>query len=367
MSNNRQKDLKYWLSFSQIQKINPIKFNRIINYFNLLENAWQGNINDFKKAGIDEKLGEEIIIAKNQINPDEELEKLEKENVNIVLITDKKYPKPLKEIFDPPPLLYYRGSLDCLDNFCLAVVGTRKYSTYGQQTTEEITSDLARQNITIISGLALGIDAIAHQACLNTKGLTAAILGSGLDWQNVYPAANRHLAKKIIDNGGVVMSEYPIGTMPARFTFPARNRIVSGLSRGTLVIEAPESSGALITAKHALEQNREVFAIPGSVYNKNSVGANNLIKQGAKMVTTADDILEEFNLQQVLEIIDEKKPDCDSPEEKIILKILSKEPTHVDKIAQSSKLKINALLGLLTMMEIKGIIKDMGGKNYILK
>ncbi|MEK7653280.1 MAG: DNA-processing protein DprA [Patescibacteria group bacterium] len=359
-------EAKYWLAFSQINKIGPVKFRKILRYFNNLKNAWQADTASFIKSGIEEKLAQEIIILRSQINPDEEWEKLAKEKVNFVTITDESYPPLLKEIYDAPPILYFRGSLEPLYNFCLGVVGTRKFSPYGRQAAKEIVSDLSRQGITIVSGLALGIDAIAHEACLQAGGLTAAVLGSGLDWQNIYPSQNRYLANKIIESDGAILSEYPIGTMPAKFTFPMRNRIISGLSLGTLVIEAPESSGALITAKHALEQNREVFALPGSIYSVNSQGTNNLIKQGAKMVTKADDILEEFNLRQIAGFTKEKKIVPESQEEEMIIKILSQEPTHIDKIANESKLKINALASLLTMMEIKGMIKDAGGKNYIL-
>lgn len=358
--------LKYWLALSQIQQIGPIKFQKILNYFKNLEAAWQANAADLINAGLEEKLAQEIIIHKSQINPDEELSKLEKEQVKVTLITDGEYPKLLKEIYSPPPLLYYRGNLTCLNEFCLAVVGTRKYSSYGQQAAREIVSVLAQNGITIVSGLALGIDALAHQACLNVQGQTAAVLGSGIDWQNIYPSSNRHLAQKIIENSGCLISEYPLGTGPAKFTFPVRNRIISGLAIGTLVIEAPESSGALITAKHALEQNREVFALPGSIYHKNSVGANNLIKQGAKMVTSAQDILEELNLQAATQFIVNQKLIPDSREEEIILKILTKEPLHIDKIAEFSKLKINVLSGLLVIMEMKGMVRDLGGKNYVL-
>lgn len=359
-------EAKYWLAFSQIQKIGPIKFQKILGYFNNLKNAWQAEAADFIKAGLEEKLAQEIIILRQGINPNEEWEKLEKEEVNFKTILDNDYPRLLKEIYDAPPILYYRGSLEPLNQFCLAVVGTRKFSPYGRQAAEEIVFDLASQGITIVSGLALGIDAIAHEACLKAKGKTIAVLGSGIDWQNIYPATNRYLAKKIIETGGAVVSEYPIGTMPAKFTFPMRNRIISGLSLGTLVIEAPESSGALITAKHALEQNREVFALPGNIFNYHSQGTNNLIKQGAKLVTKASDILEEFNWQQIADFGAETKITPDSLEEEIILKILSKEPLHIDKIANGSKLKVNVLASLLTMMEIKGMVKDVGGKNYVI-
>ncbi|MBI5765928.1 DNA-protecting protein DprA [Candidatus Falkowbacteria bacterium] len=266
----QNRNLKYWLAFSQIRIIGATRFQKLIKRFPDLESAWRADLMALMDAGFEEKLAHEIIIARSQINPDQELEKLEKENLKPCLFIDEDYPTLLKQIFDPPALLYYHGSLNSLQNFCLAVVGTRKFSPYGKQTVLEIVADLSRQKITIVSGLAWGIDALAHEACLENSGLTAAILGSGADWQSIYPSTNRYLAKKIMENGGAVISEYPIGAIPAKQNFPLRNRIISGLSLGTLVIEAKESSGSLITAKYALDQNREVFAVPGSIYNKNS-------------------------------------------------------------------------------------------------
>jgi DNA processing protein len=357
--------LKYWLAFSQIKKIGPVRMQKILKYFPDLSWAWKADWKEFVKAGLEENLAQEIAACQSQINPNEELEKLNREEIKVVLLEDNNYPRLLKEIFAPPFILYYRGSLAALKNFCLAVVGTRKYSSYGQQATEKIVGELAPTGITIVSGLALGIDALAHQTCLNSGGQTAAVLGSSLDWQNVYPSTNRHLAQRILAGGGALISEFPLGTLPAKFTFPIRNRIISGLSLGTLVVEAPEESGALITARYALEQNRDVFAVPGSIYNRASEGTNKLIKAGAKMVTSAKDILEELNLQQATQFIASQKTLPESKEEATILKILSAEPTHIDKIANLSKLKINVLSGILMVMEIKGMIRDAGGKNYI--
>jgi DNA processing protein len=214
--------------------------------------------------------------------------------------------------------------------------------------------------------LAIGIDALAHEACLKNNGLTVGVLGSGVDWPSIYPSANRYLAKRIIESGGCLLCEYPLGTMPTKYTFPMRNRIIAGLTLGTLVIEAAESSGALITAKCALEYNREVFAVPGSIYNCSSAGCNNLIKQGAKLVLSATDVLEELKLAQLPEIHELSRPKPASIEEEIILKNLSREPLHIDKLAKSCNIKINVLSGILMLMEMKGLIKNIGGQNYVL-
>lgn len=362
--NEHSSDLKYWLAYSRIQKIGPINFKKLANYFNDLKTAWQANANKLISAGLNKDLVEEIIIRRSQINPDQELNLVNQEGLKTITIKDDNYPRALKEIYNPPPLLYLRGSIDALNNICLAVVGTRKFSAYGRQATEEIVYQLAERGLTIISGLALGIDALAHLACLNANGKTVAILGSGADQPSVYPSSNRYLIDKIISSQGAVISEYPVGTAPTKYTFPMRNRIISGLAKGVLVIEAPESSGALITAKYALDQNRDVFAIPGSIYSHNSKGVNNLIKQGAKLITGADDILQEFNIQVILQET-KNEPAISQEEEKIVFNLLSKEPLHIDKIKQLSKLNINVLSSALTMLEIKGLIKDIGGKHYL--
>jgi DNA processing protein len=357
--------IKYWIAYSNILELGPVNFLKIVNHFQDMEIAWTASPTELKRVGLDEKMIGLIISARLKINPDIEIQKLDKANVWASLITDDSYPKPLKEIVNPPPVLYYRGSLNHLNNHCLAIVGTRKFSLYGKQAVEQITRELSGHGITIVSGLALGIDALAHAACLSTGGQTIAVLGSAVNKECTYPSSNRHLAEKIIDSGGAIVSEYPIGTEPNKFTFPMRNRIISGLSSGVLVIEAPKSSGSLITAKHALEQNRDIYAVPGNIYNANSSGTNHLIDQGAKLITSSQDILEELNIQLTLKgIID--RPKTANNEELEILKILTNTPLHIDKIKVSSKLNINVLSSLLTKMEIKGLVKDIGGKNYIL-
>jgi len=293
-------DKKFWVAFSKIERIGPQKFKRLYQHFPDLQTAWQASFGELLKADLQNKDIEAILEVKTKINPDREWEKLEKLGIKVMTIREKEYPKLLKEIYSPPALLYIKGNLPENLDFTLAVVGTRKITTYGQQITPEIVKDLARANLIIVSGLALGIDALAHQSCLEAGGKTIAVLGSGLDL--IYPVANRQLADKIIENGAII-SEYPLGTQPLKQHFPARNRIISGSSLGTLVIEGDRDSGSLITARCALEQNREVFAVPGSVYNQASVGPNNLIKMGAKPVTAAHDVLEALNLELAQEFM----------------------------------------------------------------
>jgi len=278
---------------------------------------------------------------------------------------DADYPKLLKEIYDPPFCLFVKGKLKN-DGYNLAVVGTRKFSNYGKQITEEIVEPLASQGITIVSGLAYGIDGIAHKATLEVGGTTIAVLGSGINRAHIFPKEHARLAEEIVEKGGAVISEYPPGTIPTRYTFPRRNRIVAGMSLGTLVIEAPEESGALITAQCALDNGRDVFAVPQNINSENSVGPNNLIKNGAKLITNYQEILEALNLQEIKNFIDNKQIIPDSPIEEKILNCLSKEPQHVDLIIKETKLDSPTVNSNLTLMEMKGKVKNLGGMMYIL-
>ena len=279
-----------------------------------------------------------------------------------IIIKDKNYPPQLKKIPDSPKQLYVEGNdnLSVVNN-PLAVVGTRKISDYGRQMTEYFVKNLAKASVTIISGLALGVDGLAHRVALENNGRTIAVLGSGLN--HIYPTVHKKLAEKIVKSGGALVSEYSPQIPPYKSNFPARNRIVSGLSLGILVIEAPKKSGALITADFALKQKRKVFVVPGRVYDKNSQGANELIKQGAQLVSEPKDILKILNIRPISQKIEMIKNL--SSEEKIILKILTKEPTLIDKITRKTKMSVNAILSILTQMEIKGLVKSTGGNQYI--
>ncbi len=358
-------DLKYWNALNQNLKIGSRRFKKLYTYFPNMEQAWHADSLELKKAGLEDKIVDYVLVKRPTISPDQEIEKLTRENIKIVTLKDKNYPKLLKEIYDPPALLYIRGEIKEQDEFAIGVVGTRKISQYGKQIIPDIVQELASNKITIVSGLALGSDTLAHQAAVAVKGRTIAVLGSGIDRQSIYPYSNKSLSE-IIANHGAVISEYSLGTLPLKQHFPARNRIISGLSIGTLVTEAPSDSGALITARFAVEQNRDVFAIPGNIYSQNSQGPNSLIKQGAKLITCAQDILDELNLsmatsyQQTKEIVPETK------EEEILLKIITKEPLHVDRIVQQSKMSAPQVSATLTIMEMKGKVRNLGAMNYVL-
>ncbi|MFA6428252.1 MAG: DNA-processing protein DprA [Candidatus Buchananbacteria bacterium] len=359
-------DLPFWLAFNQFTKLGPVRFKKLYSYFPNLQTAWAASLSELITCGLEPDLAQEIISRRPQINPEAELTKLHTEKVQAVTILEEAYPPLLKEIYSPPPILYYRGTLDNnRDRFALGVVGTRKVSPYGQQLIDTLIIPLVQAGLTIVSGLALGIDTLAHQATLQNQGRTLAVLGSGLAWSSLYPTQNRSLAEKIIAAGSLMVSEFPLSMPPLVHNFPLRNRIISGLSLGTLIIEAPAESGALITAKYALEQNREVFAVPGNIYHPNSAGTNNLIKQGAIVVTTAQDILGALDLKTVSSYITAHAIVPESPAEESLLKHLNREPIHIDSLAKLTKLNISTVAATLAVMEIKGKIKNLGGQNYV--
>jgi DNA processing protein len=291
------------------------------------------------------------------------MERLERLGIKALTYNDAEYPARLKEIYDYPPVIFVNGSFTLADEWCLAVVGTRRPTIYGRQVTEEMVTALARNKITIVSGLARGIDTIAHQSALSGGGRTIAVMAGGLD--AIYPAENSGLAKNILKNG-VLVSEYNPGVSPRPENFPRRNRILSGFSLGVLVIEAPESSGALITARQALEQNREVFAIPGSILSPNSRGTNLLIQEGAKLVTDYTDILEELNLTAAAEQLEMKELLPENEIESVLLKSLSAESVHIDEVCRACGLPVATVSSTLAMMELKGIVKQTGSINYSL-
>jgi len=357
------KDIKYWVGFSLIPGIGRVKITQLENYFGNLEDAWKAAPADLKHAGLDSNSIRAITSWQPKVSLEAEMEKLDRYGVKVFTWHDPGYPSRLKEIYDYPPMLYVRGSLLPEDEWCLAVVGTRRASVYGRQITEEIVADLARSKITIVSGLAKGIDSIAHRSALDAGGRSIAVFACGLD--TVYPAENANLARSIIQQGALI-SECPLGTRPKAENFPRRNRIMSGMSLGVLITEAGETSGALITTNLALEQNREVFAVPGSILSPASRGTNRLIQEGAKLVRDYTDILEELNLTAVAHQIEIKEVIPASDTESLLLKQLSAEPTHIDEVCRSSGLPISTVSSTLAMMELKGLVKQMGAMHYVL-
>jgi DNA processing protein len=362
-------ELKYWVAFSGIAGIGRVRISQLKEFFGSLQDAWKAPEGKLKQAGLDSRSIDALVTLRPRMSLDAEMEKLERYRVKVLVYEGSPYPARLREIYDYPPVLYVRGDLPAEDEPCLAIVGTRRPTIYGRQVTEEIVADLARSKITIVSGLARGVDSVAHRAALDAGGKTVAVFGSGLDI--VYPGENAKLAQAIMEHGALV-SEYPLGVKPRAENFPLRNRIMSGLSLGVLVVEAGEKSGALITAHQAVEQNREVFAIPGSILSPASQGTNRLIQEGAKLVRNYTDILQELNLTIVLQQAEIKEfspaehSGAECSIESAILKQLSFEPSHIDEICRRSGLAMPEVSSTLAMLELKGIARQVGGMNYVL-
>ena len=360
-------ELAYWIAFSRVLGIGPVRFKHLLDFFHDdVAAAWHADSKGLAQAGLDQKTIHSFLRQRSTITPQQELEKLERLHVQVITWKDKAYPKLLKEIDHPPPVLYVAGSLNEADQFALAIVGTRKASVYGRQVTERFARELAKGKVTVVSGLALGIDAVAHTAALDAGGCTLAVLGSGLDI--IYPPENYNLARRIVDSGqGALITEFPLGVKPDAGNFPARNRIISGLARGVLITEAPLTSGALITANFALEQGREVFAVPGSIFSPGSAGVNKLIQDGgAHLVTNVKDLLEALNLFMVPEYVEMQAVLPDDAEERTLLALLGHEPRHIDELIRESGLPTKTVSATLQIMELKGMVKSVGGMQFVL-
>lgn len=357
-------NLRYWVGFSKVAGIGPARLRRLLDYYGQIKDAWLANPGELRAIGLDKRSVENLVQVRNQLDLEDELEKLTKLKVTVITWESPTYPQMLKNLHHPPPILFVRGSLTAQDDWALAVVGTRRATAYGKDCTRFFVHGLVENRITVVSGLAYGIDTEAHQTAINAGGRTLAVLGSGVDV--IYPAENRKLGEAIVAQGALV-SEYPLGTKPEASNFPQRNRIISGLSLGTLVVEGAIRSGARITVDYALEQGREVFAVPGPILRKSSEGPNHLIQNGgAKLVTNVNDILEELNLTMVAQQSEARAIIPDNDVEAVLLEQLSLDPTHVDELGQATKLSAAELASALTLMELKGMVRQVGGMNYVL-
>lgn len=347
------------LTLNASQKIGPRTFQYLAKFFNDdFEKHWQLSLRQLKDI-LPKEVLDKFLEARDQFSPDKEAKKLNLIKAEYLTIYDIEYPSLLKEIYNPPFVIYYKGNNKILNSSAIAIVGSRKFSQYGKTIGYKLAFDLAQSGLTIVSGLALGLDTVVQRAAVEASGLTIGVLACGID--QIYPATNAELARKIINSDGLILTENPPGTPPMKQHFPARNRIISGLSLGTLVVEAAQSSGSLITAACALEQNREIFAVPGNADSETSRGTNNLIKMGAKPVTEAADILQIFDMVQ---IEPQSKNIRLSEEENALLNFIRSGPLHIDKIAQASKLDIVAVSQNLTLLELKGAVRHLGGGVY---
>lgn len=355
--------LKYWIAFNIVQGIGPTRVRRLLSHFGDLEQAWRATPLDLAAAGLDRRSIESIVATRAQLNLDAEMEKVEARGVIVLTWDDDAYPRLLRPIPGAPPLLYVLGSLEPADEWAVAVVGTRHATAYGREAAAELAGALARNRITIVSGLARGIDGAAHRAALDAAGRTIAVLGCGVDV--IYPPEHAGLARDIVQHGALV-SDYPLGAQPEARNFPARNRIISGLSLGVLVVEGAEDSGSMITADYALEHGRDVFAVPGSIFATRSHGTNKLIQQGAKMVTSAQDILEELNLTQASQQMDVRSLMPDNPTEAAILEQIAAEARHMDEIVRAVNLPTAEVSAALAVMELKGMVRQVGSMTYVI-
>ncbi len=358
---------KYWVGFSVFSGIGPVRFRLLLDYFGSAKAAWEAPAKTLKGIKLGEKLTDEFVDFRKDFPFDEYLKQLEDERVSVLTLTDPKYPKLLKQVADAPFLLYIKGhnNKEAINlERTIAVVGTRQITPYGREVTTRLAEGLVAYGFTIISGLAYGVDAVAHQAAIDAGGKTIAVLGCGIDI--IAPPSNARLYHAIADEGhGAIVSEMPLGMRPNKGLFPARNRIISGLSLGVVVTEGADDSGALITARNAGEQGREVFAVPGPITSTYSRGPSKLLKQGAKLVESVEDILEELGFEKRQprsnrgqRIVGETK------EEQTILDVLAGGTRHVDEIVEASGLTISTVAATLTLLEMKGMVKDFGEKEY---
>lgn len=368
-------DLKYWLALTLIKDIGPVTAKRLLSAFRTPQRVFEASPNELKDVeGINGSKINGISEFNSWDDVEKEINEINRHNVRIIRYTDEEYPESLRYIDNSPVILYVKGSFIKKDKYAVAIVGSRNMTEYGKRITEMISSELVSYGITVVSGMARGIDTVSHKGALKAKGRSIAVLGSGLD--SPYPPENKELFDELSEKGCVI-SEFPMGTPPNKENFPQRNRLISGLSLGVLVVEAAAKSGSLITAGYALEQGKDVFAIPGSITSSNSEGTNELIKKGAKLVQKAEDILEDIaphlkglrgsanglqgeslpvNLNR-LEINDEEKAICN---------ILGSEPKHIDIISREAGMQAGRVLGILLGLEIKGIVKQSEGKRFYI-
>lgn len=354
--------LGYWIGFNKVRGIGPARLRALLDVFGDIERAWRADAEALREVGLDRRSLANLLEARQRLDLAAELAKAAQAGVEVLTWDDPRYPARLSAINDPPPVLYVRGEICPQDDWAVAIVGTRHASAYGREAARMLAGDLASAGVTIVSGLARGIDGQAHRAALDAGGRTLAVLGSGVDI--IYPWENARLAQDLIAHGAVI-SEYPLGTQPDASNFPPRNRIISGLSRGVIVVEAGEQSGALITADFAADQGRDVFAVPGSIFQRGSQGANKLIRDGATPVLSAVDVLEALNLASAPQQAEAQMLFPADATEAKVLEQLAGDAVHVDEVSRATGLPIASVTSTLALMELKGLVCHCGGMSYM--
>jgi DNA processing protein len=358
----RPRERDYWLALTRVVGIGPARFQRLLQHFGSAAGAWEADGPALVRAGLDPRSAQALLALRRQVDPAQEEQRLAAHQTHALTADDAEYPADLRSIADAPPVLFVRGALKPADEWAVAIVGTRRATAYGRQVAEYLASALAEAGVTVVSGLARGIDGCTHRAALAAGGRTIAVLAHGLD--TVYPPEHTRLAAEMAESGALV-SEFPLGTRPDAANFPRRNRILAGLARATVVVEAGRSSGALITADLALEQGRDVFAVPGNIFSPASQGTNALLKEGARPVTDPRDLLEELHLSLALEKQQVREQLPADPTEAALLAQLSAEPLHIDEISRAAGLPIAIVSSTLALMELKGLVRQAGTLSYV--
>jgi DNA processing protein len=352
----------YWVAFNLVKGIGPVRLGKLLNYFGDIQEAWKAPDYQLHTAGLNQKLIHNLVEVRKQVSLKREADKIDESGLQVLTWDDPDYPERLRVIAQSPYVLYIKGELTLEDKWGVAIVGTRRFTVYGQNVTEELSQVMARHGISVISGLARGIDGIAHQSALAAGGRSIAVLGSGLDC--IYPPEHKSLAEEISKNGALI-SDYPLGTPPDGSNFPPRNRIISGLSKAVIIIEAGVRSGALITAGYAADQGKDVFALPGKITSPMSRGCNLLLKQGAHPLLEPQDILDLLNLKSMAGQRTARQYLPGDPKEALLFQIIGQEPLHVDEISNQTQLPIETVISTLTLMELKGMVRKTFGMKYV--
>lgn len=353
----------YWIGFNLVKGVGAVRLRALLDYFGTLDRAWQAPAGELAAAGLTARIVENIVQMRGKVDLEKILQRMAQLNIQALTWEDELYPRRLRQIDQPPPVLYVRGELTIQDDFAVAIVGTRRMTVYGRQVAEEASAFLAANGVTVVSGLARGVDGVAHESALAAGGRTLAVLGCGVD--TIYPPEHRRLAEKMMENGAL-LSDYAPGTPPDSANFPPRNRIISGLSAATIVVEASEKSGALITATFAVEQGRDVFAVPGGIHAPQSQGTNRLIRDGARPLLRMEELLDALEIDRIEARKQARRALPADRIENCLYDILTREPQHVDEIRNRADLPIEQVSATLAIMELKGMVKQVGGMHYVL-
>lgn len=375
-------ELKYWVAMHRVYGIGPARFRQLLRHFGSIDIAWSAPFSALVAAGIGQENARSLEELRSKSDPDHEIETLDRLGISALRHDSPEYPKSLAETYDPPPVLYFKGQLPATETNAVAVVGSRRCTAYGREMTKRIATGFAQTGVAVYSGLARGIDGTAHRATLDAGGRTVAVVGGGLD--SIYPAEHERMAGEMIEKGGAVVSEYPVGVRPKPEHFPRRNRVISGLTRGVVVVEAARKSGAMLTVKWALEQDREVFAVPGSALSVNSEGPNWLIQQGAKLTTSHLDVLEELNISPVLP--EPANGNSEPAQGELGVDSLARknngtdieyrvhghlssigEPCHADEISRSTGLPVAEVSSALSVLGLKGLVDEVGPMTFLAR